>query len=68
MSLSHSDKILISCVSTVFLIMVWVAKPPDALGQKLKTGFVTGGRALFLFRPVLTAVILIINLVVWMSR
>jgi hypothetical protein len=66
-TLNLSDKILISCVSTVFVIMIWIAKPPKDGGKKAMLG-VKDGRALSYFRPVVSVVILIINIGVWVIR
>jgi hypothetical protein len=65
MTLNPSDKILISCVSAVFVTMIWIAKPGKELEKKAMFG-VKDGRALSYFRPVVSVVIFIINIGVWM--
>jgi hypothetical protein len=65
-TLTLSDKILISCVSAVFVTMIWIAKPPK-VEKKAMLG-VSDGRALSYFRPALSAVIAIINIGVWLMR
>jgi hypothetical protein len=67
MSLNPSDKILISCVSAVFVTMIWIAKPPKDVEKKATFG-VKDGRALSYFRPVVSVVIVIINIGVWLMR
>jgi hypothetical protein len=66
-TLNPSDRILISCVSAVFVTMIWVAKPPKDLGKKAMFG-VKDGRALSYLRPAVSVVIFIINVGVWVIR
>jgi hypothetical protein len=51
----------------MFIAMIWIAKPPNELKKRALLG-VSDGRALSYLRPVLSAVIAIVNIVVWLIR
>jgi hypothetical protein len=62
--MNQSDKILISCISAIFVTMIWIAKPPKSTRKKSLLG-VKDGRALLFLRPAVSVLILIINICVW---
>ena len=60
------EKILASATSAAFLALLWIAKPPETIGQKVLF-FLSGARNPFLFRTILTVGIVLVNAAIWMG-